>query len=255
MAGTVRTAGARRAEALPRVDGTLTHGRSYPLGPTVVPGGVNFSVFAKGSTGVHVLLFDRVEDATPARVITLDPNVNRTYHYWHAFVPDIGPGQVYAFRIEGPLDPPRGLRFDPAKVLLDPYARCIARPAARSRDAAAAPDDNAASALKSVVVDPARLRLGRRCTATAAVRAIGHLRDARGRVHAASELGRCQGQARHVRGRHRQDSVPARSGHHGCRAPAGLRVRRAGRATRTDECLGLLAGLVLRPAPGLQLAE
>ncbi len=155
MAGTVRTVGARRAEALPRVDGTLTHGRSYPLGPTVVPGGVNFSVFAKGSTGVHVLLFDRVEDATPTRVITLDPSVNRTYHYWHAFVPDIGPGQVYAFRIEGPLDPPRGLRFDPAKVLLDPYARCIARPAARSRDAAAAPDDNAASALKSVVVDPA----------------------------------------------------------------------------------------------------
>src|SRR5437773_11459996 len=70
------------------------------------------------------------------------------------FVPGITAGQIYVYRVVGPLDPARGLRFDPDKVLLDPYGKCIARPNARSREAARHPGDNAATALKSIVVDP-----------------------------------------------------------------------------------------------------
>ncbi len=60
-------------------------GRSSPLGATVIPGGVNFSVFSRGASAVELLLFDRVDDA-PARVIPIDPATNHTYHYWHIFV-------------------------------------------------------------------------------------------------------------------------------------------------------------------------
>jgi isoamylase len=129
-------------------------GKSFPLGSTLVPGGANFSVFAKYSTGAQFLLFDDIDAPNPSRVIDLDPRSNRTYHYWHAFVPGINAGQIYAYRVSGPFDPVRGLRFDPNKVLLDPYGKCIARPAGRSREAARHPGDNAASALRNVVVDP-----------------------------------------------------------------------------------------------------
>ena len=129
-------------------------GRSFPLGATLVEGGANFSVFAKHSTTAQLLLFDEVNDAKPSQVIELDPRANRTYHYWHVFVPGVTAGQVYAYRVAGPFDPERGLRFDPEKVLLDPYGKCIAQPAGRSREAARRPGDNAAEALRSVVVDP-----------------------------------------------------------------------------------------------------
>jgi len=136
------------------IDSTaLEQGRSFPLGATPYPGGVNFSVFSKQGTAVELLLFDRVDDAQPARVIDLDPHTHRTYHYWHAFVPGIGSGQLYAYRARGPFDPDRGLRFDPDKVLLDPYGLCVARPARRSREAARHSGDNAAAAFKSVVAD------------------------------------------------------------------------------------------------------
>ena len=129
-------------------------GKSFPLGATLVPGGVNFSVFAKRSTAAQLLLFDDVDAPTPSRVIDLDPRANRTYHYWHVFVPGLTAGQIYGYRVAGPIDPARGLRFDPDKVLLDPYGKCIAWPAGRSREAARHPGDNTATALKSVVVDP-----------------------------------------------------------------------------------------------------
>ncbi len=132
-----------------------TRGRSFPLGAAPGPGGVNFSVYSPHAVALELLLFDRADDATPARVIELDPRKHRTYHYWHAFVPGVGPGQLYAYRARGPFAPGEGLRFDPDKVLLDPYGRCVARPAGRSRAAACRPGDNAATALKSVVVDPA----------------------------------------------------------------------------------------------------
>ena len=79
---------------------------------------------------------------------------NRTYHYWHVFVPGVSVGQIYGYRVRGPFQPERGLRFDPDKVLIDPYGRCIARPSFYSRAAAIKPGDNSAYAMKSVVTDP-----------------------------------------------------------------------------------------------------
>jgi glycogen operon protein len=130
-----------------------SYGRSFPLGATLYPEGVNFSVFSKQNEAVQLLLFDHVDEPKPSRVIELDRRINRTYHYWHVFVPAITAGQLYAYRVRGPFQPERGLRFDRDKVLLDPYGRCIARPAGYSRDAACKPGDNAASAMKSVVTD------------------------------------------------------------------------------------------------------
>jgi len=72
------------------------------LGATVEPDGVNFSIYSKHSMAVDLLLFDTVNAAKPARVITLDPRRHRTYHYWHAFVPGLQPGQLYAYRAVGP---------------------------------------------------------------------------------------------------------------------------------------------------------
>jgi isoamylase len=125
-----------------------------PIGATVVDGGVNFCVFSRHATGAELLLFDRAEDARPSRIIPFDPHANRTYHYWHAFVPKLKPGQLYAYRFHGPSEASRGLRFDPAKVLLDPYGRGVVVPKGYDRMAAGRSGDNAATAMKSVVVDP-----------------------------------------------------------------------------------------------------
>jgi isoamylase len=130
-------------------------GSSHPLGATLSGGGANFSIFSRAASRIELLLFDTVDDARPARVVELDPRVHRTYHYWHAFVPGVEAGQLYGFRVDGPFEPARGMRFDPAKVLLDPYGRGVAVPSNYSRDAAAEPGDNAAVAIKSVVADPA----------------------------------------------------------------------------------------------------
>jgi glycogen operon protein len=131
----------------------VTIGRSSPLGATVAHGGVNFSVFSRNATGVEVVFFDRDDDARPSRVIELDPGANRAYHYWHVFVTGVAPGQLYGYRVAGPGEPQRGLRFDPAKVLLDPYGRGVAVPEGYNREAAQRAGDNAATAMKSVVVD------------------------------------------------------------------------------------------------------
>jgi len=132
----------------------VTAGRSYPIGATLVNGGANFSVFSRSAASIDLLLFDRVEDARPSRVIPMDPSANRTYHYWHVCVPGLQAGQIYAFRAFGPFEPDRGLRFDPSKLLLDPYGRAIAVPTNYSREAARIKGDNAATAMKSVIADP-----------------------------------------------------------------------------------------------------
>ena len=129
-------------------------GRSSPLGATVVPGGVNFSIFSRSASGVELVFFDREDDARPERIITIDPATNRTYHYWHAFVQGVKPGQLYGYRVQGPFDPASGMRFDPAKVLLDPYGRGVVVPKNYSREAARLEGDNCATAMKSVFVDP-----------------------------------------------------------------------------------------------------
>jgi isoamylase len=129
-------------------------GRSSPLGATIYPGGANFSLFSRGASEVELLLFDREDDARPARVIPFDPVTNRTYHYWHVFVPGVQPGQLYGYRVHGPSDPANGMRFDSSKVLLDPYGRGVVVPKTYSRQAARREGDNTATAMKSVVVDP-----------------------------------------------------------------------------------------------------
>jgi glycogen operon protein len=138
---------------LPR-DSFESLGRCDPLGATAVDGGVNFSLFSRTATRVELLLFDREDDATPSRVIPINPATNRTYHYWHAFVPGIAAGQIYGYRVNGPSAPECGLRFDPAKVLIDPYGRGIVIPRIYDREAAKHAGDNAATSMKSVVVDP-----------------------------------------------------------------------------------------------------
>jgi isoamylase len=135
------------------VSGGSEKGGSSPLGATPSPDGVNFSVFSRHATGVELLLFDGVDDTKAASVVRLDPSANRTYFYWHVFVPNVRPGQLYGYRVDGPFDPSSGLRFDPTKVLLDPYGRGVMVPSTYDRAAARRPGDNAATALKSVVVD------------------------------------------------------------------------------------------------------
>ena len=132
---------------------TDIQGKSFTPWAAVCPDGVNFSIFSKHSTAVDLLLFERVDDSKPSRVVTLDPQKNRTYHYWHTFVPGVKTGQLYAYRVRGPYAPERGLRFDPSKVLLDPYGKSVARPLGYSREAACHRGDNAAVAIKSVDAD------------------------------------------------------------------------------------------------------
>ena len=87
-------------------------------------------------------------------MISIDPATNRTYHYWHVFVPGLKAGQIYGYRVHGDFDPLSGMRFDAAKILLDPYGRGVVVPKNHSRDAARLKGDNAATAIKSVVTDP-----------------------------------------------------------------------------------------------------
>ena len=129
-------------------------GHSSPLGASVTASGVNFSVFSRSAAAVELLLFDCEDNTQPARVVPIDPVTNRTYHYWHVFVPGLKPGQLYGYRIDGPSDPAKGMRFDPTKVLLDPYGRGVVVPKSYSRAAARSKGDNARTSMKSVVVDP-----------------------------------------------------------------------------------------------------
>ena len=132
---------------------SIKRGYAYPLGALPAQKGVNFSVYSNKAEAIELLLFDHADDAAPAQVFHLDPARHRTYHYWHAFVPGLRAGQIYAYRAVGVDAPELGQRFDPQKVLLDPYGRAVAMPAGYSRAAASAPGDNTAGAMKSVVVD------------------------------------------------------------------------------------------------------
>jgi glycogen operon protein len=128
-------------------------GQSYPLGATIFDGGVNFCVFSRNATAVEILLFDDYRDSQPSRIIPLNPRFNRTFYYWHAFIPNIGHGQLYGYHVHGPHAPRSGLRFDGQKLLIDPYARCVAYGENYDREAAKRPGDNTAFAMKSVVID------------------------------------------------------------------------------------------------------
>ena len=99
----------------------------YPWEPMNLGGGVNFALFSRHASRVRLELFDLPVDATPARVIDLDPLRNRTGDMWHVWVEGIRPGQLYAYRVDGPYQPREGHRFNLHKLLLDPFAPAISR--------------------------------------------------------------------------------------------------------------------------------
>ncbi|WP_427018913.1 glycogen debranching protein GlgX [Pseudarthrobacter sp. P1] len=132
-------------------------GRARPLGASWDGAGTNFALYSDGATAVTLALFDAVGAEAAVGLTEVDACI------WHAYLPGIGPGQHYGYRVDGPWDPANGLRFNAAKLLLDPYARAIAgtvdwdpsvlgqlpdRPDERN-DA-----DSAAHVPRSVVVDP-----------------------------------------------------------------------------------------------------
>jgi glycogen operon protein len=129
-------------------------GKSHPLGATIQPGGVNFSVFCKNGSVVELLLFDTLDAEKPSQVFQLNSLENHTGHYWHIFVPGIGAGQLYGWRVHGPWKPEAGLRYRGDKVLLDPYGRGVAAGPNYSREAARRVGSNLATSMKSVVTDP-----------------------------------------------------------------------------------------------------
>ena len=131
----------------------VRQGRSHPLGATPTGEGTNFALFAQDATSVQLLLFERHDSPRPFQVIDLDPERNRTVHVWHCEVAGVGDGTAYGYRVDGPHDTAgRGHRFDPGKVLIDPYGRGTS--ATRwDRVAACRPGDNVESSMRSVVVD------------------------------------------------------------------------------------------------------
>src|SRR5690606_30008862 len=128
-------------------------GNSAPLGVTLSDGGANFSLYSRHASAVELLLFDREEDHEPTSTLQLNPDANRTYHYWHAFVPGIRSGQLYAYRIAGEAGSPSGTYFDPSKCLLDPYGRSVLVPSGYSRPSACGAGKPDAPPMKNVVVD------------------------------------------------------------------------------------------------------
>ena len=145
-------------------DGPRTRpGRPYPLGATWDGSGANFALFSEHATAVALCLYDEHDPGKEVRQIRVE---QRTDQVWHVYVPGVQPGTLYAFRVNGPYEPRQGHRFNPAKALLDPYAKAIAGTLQwndalfgyRAGDPAGdvRPDDRDSAPYlpKSVVVDP-----------------------------------------------------------------------------------------------------
>jgi isoamylase len=99
-------------------------GRPYPLGATWDGLGTNFALYSENATKVVLCLFDSVEAEKESSRITL---LETTDLVWQTYLPDVLPGQIYGYRVQGAYEPSQGHRFNPNKVLLDPYAKAIAR--------------------------------------------------------------------------------------------------------------------------------
>ncbi len=137
---------------------TARPGREFPLGAAPADGGTNFAVASGVADGVLLCLFDEAGGETRIPLVDYDAGV------WHGFVPGVGPGQRYGYRTTGPYDPGRGIRCNPAKLLLDPYARATTGPVRFGPEVLGYvegdPDrpsqlDSAGSVPRSLVVDPA----------------------------------------------------------------------------------------------------
>jgi glycogen operon protein len=139
-------------------------GRPYPLGATWDGLGVNFALFSEHATSVELCLFDSADAERESFRVRM-PEV--TDLVWHAYLPDLQPGQVYGYRVDGPHEPEAGHRFNPSKVLLDPYAKAIARTIRwgdemfgypigdKTADLGRDERDNAHQAPLAAVIDPA----------------------------------------------------------------------------------------------------
>lgn len=98
-------------------------GDPYPLGATWDGKGVNFALYADNATGIELCLFNTPDDEAESAKIMV---VERSHQIWHCYLPDIKPGQLYGYRVHGPYEPQNGHRFNPKKLLIDPYAKAIA---------------------------------------------------------------------------------------------------------------------------------
>ncbi|MGH3171452.1 MAG: alpha-amylase family glycosyl hydrolase, partial [Trebonia sp.] len=131
----------------------IAAGRAHPLGASVDEDGVNFSVCAPRASAVTLLLFDAHDAPLPVAAIELDPEGNRTFQFWHVHIGGAAPGLHYAYRVAGPRDPAAsGDRYNPAKVLVDPYSLGITQ-ALWDRARACDPDDNLECSMRSAVID------------------------------------------------------------------------------------------------------
>jgi isoamylase len=97
-------------------------GLPFPLGPTWDGNGTNFALFSENAERVELCLFDADDQETRLEM------TEREVFNWHCYVPGIGPGQRYGYRVYGPYDPASGKRFNPAKLLIDPYAKAVEGP-------------------------------------------------------------------------------------------------------------------------------
>jgi len=100
-------------------------GNPFPLGATWTGDGVNFAIFSENATAVELCLFEQADSATEIARIPVRERSNKV---WHSFLPDLRPGQLYGYRVHGPFAPEQGHRFNPQKLLLDPYAKAITGP-------------------------------------------------------------------------------------------------------------------------------
>jgi isoamylase len=139
-------------ESMQNVSFPVEAGSPHPLGATPSPLGVNFSLASSNATGVDLLLFSARDSLEPFQTIRFDPYVNKTFHFWHAFVRGLGPGVHYAYRVDGRFDS-AGQRFNRNKVLIDPYARGNSD-SLWDRGSACTPEDNLRTSMRSVVIDP-----------------------------------------------------------------------------------------------------
>jgi isoamylase len=139
-------------------------GSPRPLGATWDGEGVNFAIFSENATAVQLLLFDDVDGGTPSATVSLQEVTDRV---WHAYLPDVRPGDLYGYKIDGPYEPSSGHRFNSRKLLIDPYAKAVSGPidwdddlfgytvGHPDEDLSLDPRDSSAKMPKSVVVDPA----------------------------------------------------------------------------------------------------
>ncbi len=98
-------------------------GAPFPLGANWDGQGINFALFSENATKVELCLFDRADDPKPSVCIPIEEQTNQV---WHIYLPEIFPGQHYGYRVHGPYDPEQGHRFNPSKLLIDPYAKAVA---------------------------------------------------------------------------------------------------------------------------------